>query len=336
MEIATISAFLIILISIVVQFAAAFIAFSLVEVLDRQRAWLLIALAIFLMALRRSITIIGLITGSVTRPPDIAAELVALATSVLMVIGLSKIAPLFKSIQQSRDFLEVHTEELEASTSELETVIYTISGDLHTPIQHIDGYADILLGQNIQKLDERVVDYLRRIKTESKRMIQLTNNMVRLSQANRGEMSRETINMSALVQEIAEQCRRGEPDRSVDFEITSGIFAEGDPVLIRNVIENLIRNAWKFTRNEPVGMIEFGVEDHKGKTVFYIRDNGVGFNPSLATRLFKPLGRLHSQVEYEGTGIGLATAARIVKRHGGRIWAESEPRIGATFYFTLQ
>jgi light-regulated signal transduction histidine kinase (bacteriophytochrome) len=166
-------------------------------------------------------------------------------------------------------------------------------------------------------------------------MGRLIDDLFRLSRLTRAEMRRDRVDLSALAREIAAELRQTQPERQVEFIIARGVAASGDTHLLRVVLENLLGNAWKFTGRQTCARIEFGVTEEEGEPVYFVRDNGAGFDMAYASRLFGAFQRLHSTAEFEGTGIGLATVLRIIHRHGGRVWAEGEVDHGATFYFTL-
>lgn len=227
------------------------------------------------------------------------------------------------------------TAELEASNKELESFAYSVSHDLRAPLRAIDGFSQILVSAHRDKLDDQGRDYLDRISNASQRMGQLIDGLLNLSRITRTEMRHEAVDLSAMVRAIAAELTASEPARNVAFEIEPGLVARGDARLLRSAIDNLVRNAWKFTSKQPQGRIEFGRMQHGG-TVYFVRDDGVGFDMEYADKLFGAFQRLHRVTDFEGTGIGLATVQRIIRRHGGRIWAEGVVDKGATFYFTLQ
>ena len=167
-------------------------------------------------------------------------------------------------------------------------------------------------------------------------MGQLIDDLLDLSRMTRGEMSRERVDLSALARKIVDELRRVQPERQVEAAIEQGLVANGDARLLRVVLENLLGNAWKFTRDQPHPRIEFGSLEYERELTYFVRDNGVGFEMAYSDKLFGAFQRLHRMSEFEGTGIGLATVQRIINRHGGRVWAKSEVGKGATFFFTLQ
>lgn len=222
--------------------------------------------------------------------------------------------------------------ELARSNAELEHFAYLIAHDLRAPLRGINGFSQILLEDHAETLDEEGRDYLARIRTGALRMGRLIDELLDLSRLTRAEMRRETVDLSAMALDIAAGLRDGEPERAVRFAIAEGLVANGDPRLLRVAMYNLLGNAWKFTRREPEAHIELGAEG----PVFFVRDNGVGFEMTYSEKLFGTFQRLHTADEFEGTGIGLASVQRIVERHGGEVWAEGVVGKGATFYFTLR
>jgi len=227
------------------------------------------------------------------------------------------------------------TRELEAANKELEAFSYSVSHDLRAPLRSIDGFSQALLEDYGNILDVQGKDYLTRVRSASQRMSQLIDDMLVLSRVTRREMKRSVVDLSILANLIAAELVKTQPQRQVEFDIASGLVVNGDAELLRAMLENLIGNAWKFTSNRQNAKIEFGVTEFSGKTSYFVRDNGVGFDMTYASKLFQAFQRLHLQTEFPGTGIGLATVKRIINRHGGSIWAESEAGKGATFYFNL-
>jgi signal transduction histidine kinase len=227
--------------------------------------------------------------------------------------------------------------DLEAANKELEAFNYAVSHDLRMPLTSIDGFSQALLEHYTDTLDAQGQDYLQRIHRATQRMADLIDALLALSQVTRAALLREAVDVSALAQAMAADLQRREPTRQVEFIIADGLVASGDTRLLGIVLENLFSNAWKFTARQPWARIEFGglPPQHGGAPVFFVRDNGVGFDMADADKLFRAFQRLHGRTEYPGTGIGLATVQRIVQRHGGRIWAEGAVGQGATFYFTL-
>ena len=225
--------------------------------------------------------------------------------------------------------------EIREQNREMESFCYTVSHDLQAPLRGIQGYSDILREEYTERFDDTGRHYLERISSSTERMGQLIDGLLELSRVTRGELQRERVDLSGIVRGITEDLRHLEPARCVECVIAPGVQAEGDPTLLKAVLQNLLTNAWKFTGKKPCAAIEFSVADEDGERVYFVRDNGCGFNMEYVDKLFDPFRRLHRSDEYEGTGIGLATVQRIVHRHGGRVWAEAVQGEGATFYFTL-
>jgi len=192
-----------------------------------------------------------------------------------------------------------------------------------------------LLEDYEDKLDEEGRRYLRRTKNASQRMGHLIDDLLNLSRMTRSEMRRESVDLSALVKGVVEDLMGTSPEHEVDVIVEEGLVANGDESLLRVALENLLGNAWKFTRHQPHPRIEFGILKHEDTPAYFVRDNGVGFDIAYADKLFGAFQRLHSEREFEGTGIGLATVQRIIHRHGGQVWAKSEVGKGATFFFNL-
>ncbi|MCD6359627.1 MAG: GAF domain-containing protein [Armatimonadetes bacterium] len=245
-----------------------------------------------------------------------------------------------RALQELNEQLErrvqERTAELAAANRELESFAYSVSHDLRAPLRAITGFSRALTEELEEVLDEQGRDYLRRIIDAGERMGQLIDDMLKLSRLTRVEMERENVDLTALAREVDDELRRLQPDRDVQFTAQEGITGYGDRVLLQAVLTNLLENAWKFTEGRPTARVEFGAMEMDGEMVYYVRDNGIGFDMSYADKLFLPFQRLHRVDEFPGTGIGLATVRRIVNRHGGRVWAEGEPDKGATVYFTLQ
>ena len=231
--------------------------------------------------------------------------------------------------------LERRTREVETVNKELEAFAYSVSHDLRAPLRSMDGFSQVLLEDYADELDEQGKDHLQRVRAASQKMGQLIDDLLRLSRVTRAEMRRETVDLSDLAQETVRALRQGEPERQVECVVQDGVTANGDPDLLRIVLENLLGNAWKFTGKGPGAKIEFGSAEHEGEAVYFVRDDGVGFDMAYVDKLFGAFQRLHSTADFAGTGIGLATVQRIVRRHGGQVWAEGAVEKGATFYFTL-
>lgn len=226
-------------------------------------------------------------------------------------------------------------QKLETANKELEAFAYSVSHDLRAPLRSVDSFSQIILDEYSDKLDEDGARYLRRIRAGAQNMGQLISDLLSLSRVSRGLLDHEPVNLSSMASAVVKELRDQEPQRTVNTEIAPNIQATGDPRLLRVVLNNLIGNAWKFTGKREKACLEFGARNEGSVAVYFVRDNGAGFDMAYLSQLFTPFQRLHQTTEFAGTGIGLATVQRIVQRHGGRIWAESSIEQGATFYFTL-
>jgi len=227
------------------------------------------------------------------------------------------------------------TLKLEAVNKELEAFAYSVSHDLRAPLRAIDGFSQALLEDYQDKIDSQAKNYLQRVRSAAQRMAQLIDDMLSLSRVSRIELTIQEVNLSKMFREIAADLQGTQPERDVEFIIQDGIEARGDGRLFGIVLENLIGNAWKFTSKHPTARIEFGMLEQKEGQVYFIRDDGAGFDMNYAQKLFGAFQRLHTTTEFPGTGIGLATVQRVIHRHGGRVWAEGEVEKGATIYFTI-
>jgi signal transduction histidine kinase/GAF domain-containing protein len=231
--------------------------------------------------------------------------------------------------------LEMRNLELEDKNKELEAFVNSISHDLRAPVRHMSGFARILLENYAVKLDDQGKDYLKHIQRGSDKMTKLIDDLLNLARLSRQEAKRTAIDMSALAASVVAELREGDPVRSVEISMENGLIASADQSLTEIVLSNLIGNAWKFTSKTAKARIELGTIEKDGKTVYYVKDNGAGFNPQYAATMFQPFRRLHSGEEFEGTGIGLAIVERIIRKHDGKVWAEGEVGKGATVYFNL-
>jgi PAS domain S-box-containing protein len=228
-----------------------------------------------------------------------------------------------------------HATELEAVNRELETFSFSVSHDLRAPLRSIDGFSLALIEDYADKLEPEAREYLQRIRAATQRMGNLIDDLLTLSRIARDEMRDEVFDLSALVNTILAELREADPGRKVECVVANGIAARGDPRLLRTALENLLGNAWKFTAKKQSARIEFGVSQPNGQPIYFVRDDGAGFDMRYAAKLFGAFQRLHSGAEFPGTGIGLASVQRVVLRHGGRIWAEAAVDKGTTISFTL-
>ena len=232
--------------------------------------------------------------------------------------------------------LREQTQQLEAVNKELEAFIYSVSHDLRAPLRHIYGFADLFMKNNAEKLDEKGNRYLSGIHTGTEKMSRLIDDLLKLSQISKQEIRQREVSLSEIATSIVSELREANPDRNVDVDIAGGITVFADKGLIELVLSNLIGNAWKFTSKTEHARVEFGTIRQDGRVIYYVRDNGAGFDQQYAGKMFWPFHRLHSEGAFEGTGIGLAIVERIIRSHGGKIWAEGEEGKGATVYFSLR
>ncbi|MDI6696917.1 MAG: histidine kinase dimerization/phospho-acceptor domain-containing protein [Anaerolineales bacterium] len=231
--------------------------------------------------------------------------------------------------------LQAQAVRLEQANQELEAFSYSVSHDLRAPLRSLDGFSQALLTRYADQLDEQGRHYLERIRAGAQRMGELINDLLDLSRVGRSEMRRQPVDLSALARQIATELQASEPQRVAVFEIQDDLIVEGDAHLLGLALTNLLENAWKFSRSRRSASIKIGKYQQGRETVFFVQDNGVGFDMTYVNKLFSPFQRLHGMHEFPGTGIGLATVKRILQRHGGRIWAEAKLDQGATFYFVI-
>ena len=227
------------------------------------------------------------------------------------------------------------TRDLEEANREHKAFAYAISHDLRAPLRALSGFSQALQEDCAAQLDDTARDYLNRIQNGAKRMGELIEGLLRLSRVSQVEISHEQLDLSALCSEVVEELRREQPEREVQVDIQPGVRGEGDRQLLSDVLGNLMGNAWKFTTKTPHPSIGFGARPENGITVYYVQDNGAGFDKAYADKLFTPFQRLHHERDFPGAGIGLSTVRRIIQRHNGDVWAESSAGEGSTFYFTL-
>jgi len=246
---------------------------------------------------------------------------------------LNKQAAQMRGLNENLEHIvQERTTELQATNQELEAFCYSVSHDLRAPLRSVDGFSKSLLEDYGDRLDEQARDYIGRVRRASHRMDELISALLNLSRITRLEIVRQPIDLSHMAHLTIEEALEGRDRTEFDVTIRKGMTVDADPKLIRVVLDNLVRNAIKFSAKQPISKIEIGLKSGS----FFVRDNGVGFNPAYAEKLFVAFERLHTQTEFPGSGIGLATVQRIVHKHGGEVWAESEEGKGAVFYFTLR
>ncbi|WP_455223409.1 PAS domain S-box protein [Kaarinaea lacus] len=245
-----------------------------------------------------------------------------------------------KELQQYRSHLEelvaIRTAELETSNKELESYSYSIAHDLRSPLRAITGFSQILKDEAKERLLPEDSEILERIVAAGKNMSELIDDILELSRITRSELRYENVDLCKLGNEIVNRLQQSQPEREVQWQVEDNLLVRGDSRLLEVAMQNLIENAWKYSRDKQPAQIQLGKAKQGKEIVYYLKDNGVGFDMQFQNQLFKPFNRLHALEDFEGTGIGLATVQRIIQRHGGRVWAESEEQKGATFYFTLR
>jgi PAS domain S-box-containing protein len=250
--------------------------------------------------------------------------------------GYGKVTRDMTERKRSEEEMRVRTAQLEISNKELEAFCYSVSHDLRAPLRAIDGFSQAVIQDSGDQLDSRGKEHLKRVCAATHRMGVLIDDLLNLSRISRADMRFQTVDLSQLANEIARDLHADDPARKAEFVIAKDLRATGDPHLVQVVLQNLIGNSWKFASKQELTRIEIGRNDSNGSSSFYVADNGAGFDPAHADRLFGAFQRLHSVSEFPGTGVGLATVQRIINRHGGKIWADAEVDRGATFHFTLQ
>jgi signal transduction histidine kinase len=252
--------------------------------------------------------------------------------------GVALMKDMGQARQREAEFerhLAERTAQLEVSNRELEAFAYSVAHDLRAPLRAITSFSDAMKEDCSDRLDALGLDYLKRIRGGAQRMSELIDGILALSRVNRASLVSSQCDLSALARSVAEQFQSQFPQRVVRLSIQEGLVDRGDPQLLRSVLENLLGNAWKFTRNRPVAEITFGASQEQGVRTYFIRDNGAGFDMAYQHKLFGVFQRLHAQAEFEGNGIGLACVQRIIRLHGGRVRGEGQPDHGACFFFTL-
>jgi light-regulated signal transduction histidine kinase (bacteriophytochrome) len=250
-------------------------------------------------------------------------------------IGASKVVRDITDRRRVQEDLVRARDAAKAASRELEAFSYSVAHDLRAPLRGLDGFAQLLIDTHRDKLDAEAQDWLQEILLNAHKMSELIDALLSLARVTRSEPHYDVVDLSSLVRSTAAGLAASEPGRTVELVIEDGLHAELDPVLARALIDNLLANAWKFTSKVAAPRIRFYACETDGARAFVVRDNGAGFDMAFASKLFVPFQRLHTPAEFHGTGIGLATAQRIVHRHGGRIWADGTVNAGAAFYFTL-
>jgi signal transduction histidine kinase len=309
----------------------------------------MIPVAILFLAV--AAVVIGLLSARITRPLSElsgAAEAIAGGDYSRRVTEqrrdeIGRLARTFNlmagQVQDAQLRLEARVDErtalLKAANGELEAFSYSVSHDLRAPLRSIDGFSQMLLESSEAKLDPREKEHLRRVRQAASRMGELIDDLLGLARVGRADLNRQRADLSAIGSCVANELRKSAPERQVEVDIQEGLIAQADRRLSQIVLENLFGNAWKFTAKVERAAVQFGCLQSSNEVVYFVRDNGAGFDMAYAHKLFQPFQRLHPGAEFPGTGIGLATIRRIIERHGGRVWAEGGVGAGATVYFTL-
>jgi light-regulated signal transduction histidine kinase (bacteriophytochrome) len=231
--------------------------------------------------------------------------------------------------------LETRNHMLQTLNNELESFSYAVSHDLRTPLRSIFGFSEALRASAAEKLTEEEANWLKKVAAAATRMDRLTEDLLRLSRITRSQLKREAVDLSALARDVIHELRQNSPGRSVVAIIPEAAMVRADPTLMRVAMANLLGNAWKYTGNKAEAVIAFCEEARENGRIFSVKDNGAGFDMAYASKLFTPFQRLHSAREFPGSGVGLACVARIIHKHGGRIWADATPGQGAAFFFTV-
>ena len=332
---------------------AAWTDFPLATVVAPARLFLKQMIVVALVFLAGAAIVVSLVSARITRPLSelsLAADTIATGDYSRRVGGergdeIGRLGRAFNAmagqIKEAHDRLEARvvqrTAQLEAANQELEAFSYSVSHDLRAPLRSIDGFSQALLEDSADKLDEKGKGHLQRVRAAAHRMGHLIDDLLELSRVGRAELNRNRVSLSEVGRSVAAELQKANSNRKVEMKIQDGLFVEADRHLLQIVLENLLGNAWKFTANATPATIQLGKEDTAGTdgVVYFVRDNGAGFDMTYVDKLFRPFQRLHGHGEFPGTGIGLATVHRIVDRHGGRVWAEGAVDAGATVFFTL-
>lgn len=292
--------------------------------------------SIALIPIRANHEIVGLLQLNDRKKNCFTIEMIQFLERLTESIGVALIR---KQSEEKINSLNVslaqRATELEAVNKELESFSYSVSHDLRAPLRSMAGFSTALLEDYSQKLDDEGKQYLKHIQDSSELMARLIDDLIKLSRVTRNDINYDKVNFSDMAQQVVEELAKVDPTRKVKVIITQDVIAYGDRNLLRIVLDNLIGNAWKFSSKTAEPRIEIGSMELKGKLTYFVRDNGIGFDMTYADKLFKPFQRLHVASEFPGTGIGLATVQRIIRRHGGEVWVESKVGEGATFFFTL-
>jgi light-regulated signal transduction histidine kinase (bacteriophytochrome) len=354
--------------SLVLQLMAAALAMRLARRTERRVAWSLITAALVLMVFRRALPLYHVLAGDPSVVLDPYQESIGLALSFLMVVGIAAIAPLSTAVKRAEEVHKLNAEleqrvldrtarldaankelafqneekgkraaELVIANKELEAFSYSVSHDLRAPLRHVQSYVDMLAHETESRLSDKGRHYMKTIADASREMGALIDDLLAFSRMGRAEMCETSVDLNTLVQDTLRDLEATTSARNIVWRIAPLPAVHADPAMLRLALTNLLSNAVKFTRPRDPAQIEIGSSGTAdGRVTLFVRDNGVGFDPQYAHKLFGVFQRLHRADEFEGTGIGLANVQRIIARHGGRTWAEGKLNEGATFYLTLK
>jgi signal transduction histidine kinase len=331
---------------------AVWVDFPLTTAVAPARLFLSQMVPVTFIFLAAAAVMVGIVSARITQPLselNRASEAIAAGDYSRRVLGkrrdeIGRLGRTFNAmagqIQEAHQRLEARVAErtarLEAANKELEAFSYSVSHDLRAPLRSIDGFSQALLEDSGGKLNAKEQGYLQRVRAAAQRMGELIDDLLALSHVGRVELGRHHVSVSEMGHAVANELRKRDPERQVEVDIQDGLVADADDRLVKIVLENLLGNAWKFTKHVTQAKVQLGAEAAAdGQAVYFVRDNGAGFDMTYMNKLFRPFQRLHSDADFPGTGIGLATVHRIVDRHGGRVWAEGAVGQGATVYFTL-
>ncbi len=274
-------------------------------------------------------------TGFMSSTQSLAIMVMFLTYGSFLIIVARRLSTEYWSALENTFLLDQRASQLEDSNKELESYSYSIAHDLRGPLRTITAFSQILLEEAQDRLNDSERDSLNRIVNAGKHLADLIDDILELSRITRIDIRHEEVNMSALAEECLQSLKESEPQREVEVRLHEGVIVNGDPRLLRIVIQNLLGNAWKFTRECENPVIQFGTRNDGQQIVYFVKDNGVGFDAKYSDKIFGIFQRLHSREEFEGTGIGLASVQRAIKRHNGKVWVNAKDQKGATFYFTL-
>jgi signal transduction histidine kinase len=343
------------------QEGTVYIAADLTETMGRARQYLLIALAVLLLCMGAGLMISSAARKMVARPIVALAETARRVSrerdysvrasrhpdndEIAVLVEafnemLVQIQERDRALNQARDELEARVQQrtaaLRAANRELEAFSYTVAHDLRGPLDAVQGMVYLLDGMEKEVRPGGRPEVLDQLRSSTRSMAALIDDLLNLSRASTAALKKEPVNLTTVARSIADDLRRSDRSRHVEFRIEPVPEVEADEGLMRVALDNLLRNSWKYTSRHEKACIEFGAVRRRGEVLYYVRDDGAGFDPRLSDQLFQPFHRLHGRGEFPGTGIGLATVARILARHEGRIWAEGSVEQGATFWFTLR